>query len=98
MVRDPEVAELCRELVRECASVGRAAGADLPENIAERVVERHAKAGKDATTSMLVDCLAGRPIEADAMTGAVVRLGARHGIDTPLNRAVHAMLMAVNVD
>ncbi len=98
VTRDPEVAELCRELVRECAAVGRAEGAELPENIAEKVVERHMSAGMDATTSMLVDCLAGRPIEADAMTGAVVRLGARHGIETRMNRALHAMLMVVNVD
>ncbi len=98
VIRDPEVAGFCRELVRECAAVGRAEGADLPENIAEKVVERHMSAGMDATTSMLVDRLAGRPIEADAMTGAVVRLGARHGIDTPLNRMFHAMLMTVNVD
>jgi 2-dehydropantoate 2-reductase len=98
VIRNPEVAEFCRELVRECAAVGRAEGAGLPEGIAEKVVERHINAGKDATTSMLVDRLAGRPIEADVMTGAVVRLGARHGIDTPFNRAAHAMLMAVNVD
>ena len=98
MTRDPEVAELCRELVRECAAVGRAEGANLPENIAEKVVERHMSVGVDATTSMMVDRLAGRPIEADVMTGAVVRLGARHGIETPMNRALHALLMTVNVD
>ncbi len=98
VIRDPEVAELCRGLVHECAAVGRAEGADLPEDIAEKVVERHINAGSYATTSMLVDRLAGRPIEADAMTGAVVRIGARHGIDTPLNRMFHAMLMTVNVD
>lgn len=97
VIRDPEVAELCCALVRECAAVGRAEGAELPEDIAERVVENHAKARRGATTSMLVDRLAGRPIEADAMTGAVVRLGARHGIDTPLNRALHALLMTTNV-
>ncbi len=98
VIRDPEVADYCRELVRECAAVGRAEGAGLPDGIAEKVVERHMSAGVDATTSMLVDRLAGRPIEADVMTGAVVRIGARHGIGTPFYRAAHAMLMAVNVD
>ena len=78
--------------------MGRAEGADLPEDIAEKIVERQFGAGEDATTSMLVDRRAGLPIEADALTGAVVRLGERHGIDTPLNRAANAMLLAINPD
>lgn len=85
-------------MVRECAEVARAEGARLPGDIAEKVVARHMAAGMDATTSMLVDRLAGRTIEADAMTGAVVRLAARHGIPTPMNRALHGLLLAVNPD
>jgi ketopantoate reductase len=41
------------------------------------------------------DRLAGRPMEVDARNGAVVRLGAKHGIPTPLNQAIVAMLDAV---
>jgi ketopantoate reductase len=45
---------------------------------------------------MLVDVRAGIPLEADGMTGAVVRIGGRHGIDTPVNRYVTALLSAIN--
>ncbi len=93
---DPDVAELCRGLVRECASVGRAEGAELAVDVAERTIERLQDADPEATTSMLVDRRAGRRIEADVMTGAVVRLGARHRIPTPLNAAVHALLCSIN--
>jgi 2-dehydropantoate 2-reductase len=40
----------------------------------------------DAGTSMYFDRLAGRPLEIDALTGAVVAAGERHGLPTPLNR------------
>ncbi len=96
VLREPGVAELCRGLVRECAAVGRAEGANLAEDVAERTIERLRDADPEATTSMLVDRRAGRPIEADVMTGAVVRIGARHGIPTPLNAAAHALLSSVN--
>ncbi len=93
----PDVAELCRGLVRECAAVGRAEGAKLANDVAERTVKRLQDAHPEATTSMLADRRAGRRIEADVMTGAVVRLGARHGIPTPLNAAAHALLCSINV-
>jgi 2-dehydropantoate 2-reductase len=46
-------------------------------------------------TSMLYDRLAGRPMEHDYMTGAVVRAAGQHGIDVPLNKAVLALLSAL---
>jgi 2-dehydropantoate 2-reductase len=76
--------------------VGRAEGANLPENIAEEITQNQFAADFDQTTSMLVDVRAGVPLEADGMTGAVVRIGARHGIDTPVNRYVTALLSAIN--
>ena len=97
VLHEPDVAELCRGLVRECAAVGRAEGANLADDVAERTIERLSDAAPEATTSMLVDRRAGRRIEADVMTGAVVRIGARHGIPTPLSAAVHALLGSINM-
>ena len=96
VLHEPDVAELCRGLVRECASVGRAEGAKLADDVAERSIERLKDAHPEATTSMLADRRTGRRIEADVMTGAVVRIGARHGIPTPLNAAVDALLSSIN--
>ena len=45
---------------------------------------------------MYFDRLAGRTLEVEALTGAVVAAGARHGIATPLNRALLALLRAIN--
>jgi len=97
VVRDPDVADFCRALVEECAKVGRAEGANLPSDIANKITANQFIAEPDATTSMLVDLRAGKPIEANGLTGAVVRIGARHGIETPINRYVNGLLSAINV-
>jgi 2-dehydropantoate 2-reductase len=46
----------------------------------------------DGATSMYYDRMAGRPTEHDALYGAVVRAGARHGIPTPFAETVAALL------
>jgi 2-dehydropantoate 2-reductase len=40
--------------------------------------------------------MAGRSFEVEALTGAVVAAGERHGIPTPLNRVFLALLRAIN--
>jgi 2-dehydropantoate 2-reductase len=45
-----------------------------------------------ASTSMLADRLAGRRLEHDAITGAVLRTATRHLIETPQVEALHALL------
>ena len=52
----------------------------------------------DAVKSMLADRQAGRPMEIDARNGVVVRLGRRHGIPTPVNEMVVALLEASTLD
>jgi len=47
-------------------------------------------------SSMLHDVRAGRPSEIDALCGAVVELGARHGVPTPTNLALVDLLHAVD--
>ena len=41
---------------------------------------------------MLVDLNAGKRLELDAINGALVRLGKEHGVPTPLNSTVYALL------
>jgi 2-dehydropantoate 2-reductase len=45
---------------------------------------------------MYFDRLAGRPLEIEALSGAIVAAGERHGIATPLNRALLVMVRAVS--
>jgi 2-dehydropantoate 2-reductase len=98
VMRRPDVAWVARELIRECLVVGRAEGAVLDEALVEEIVTSMVQAPAEAGTSMLTDRRAGRSLEADARNGAVARIGARHGIATPLNRAMTALLTALHQD
>jgi 2-dehydropantoate 2-reductase len=88
------IPELTRGMVRECLAVGRAEGATLDDAIVDAVVDGARTAPADAINSLLADRMAGRPMEIDARNGAIVRLGRKHGIPTPLNEMAVALLVA----
>ena len=90
------VAELALAYARECVAVARAEGAALPEGEAEAVVARLAGMPGDLGTSIMFDRLAGRPMEWDARNGVVRRLGARHGIPTPVSDVLVPLLEALD--
>jgi len=81
-------------LMQECAAVGRAEGARIDAAFLHEMVDRYRVGPADSVNSILADRLAGRPMEIDARNGVVVRLGARHGIATPLNAFAVALLEA----
>ncbi len=87
--------DLSAALVRECIAVGRAEGANLGDAVVDEVVAKNEGAPPEMKPSMLTDYQAGRKLEADAQYGAIVRLGERHGIDTPLCRAAASLLGAI---
>jgi 2-dehydropantoate 2-reductase len=88
MVRHPEVSGLVREVMVETEAVAARLGIELPVSIDQRMTG----AGKVGAhkTSMLQDLEAGRPMEIDAVVGAVVELGERLGVPMPSTRAVYA--------
>ena len=79
-----DINALCLALLEEAAAVGRADGARLADDEPAQAMARLTAIPPDAGSSMYFDRLAGRPLEIDALTGAVVEAGARHGIATPL--------------
>ena len=91
--REP-IADIMRALVGECVAVGRAEGADLPADLPDAVVAGYRSGPADGVNSLHADRAAGRPMELDARNGVIVRLGARHGIGTPVNAMVVALLEA----
>jgi 2-dehydropantoate 2-reductase len=77
------------DVVRETAAVAQAEGATIDVGaIAQELSDAH----PELLSSMARDAAAGRPLELDAIGGAVLRAGARHGIDTPtVRRLVEAI-------
>jgi 2-dehydropantoate 2-reductase len=94
IVHHDGVAEIMRAVIRECVAVGRAEGAKLDDDIVESVIAGYRKAPRDSINSLHADRIAGRPMEIDARNGVIVRLGRKHGIPTPMNAMIVALLEA----
>lgn len=97
VVQEPGMAELMHGLAAECAVVGRALGARLPDDLADWVVERTQASPQDSVNSLLGDRLAGRPMEWDARNAVIPRLGRRRGVEAPLNQMAATLLAALEI-
>jgi 2-dehydropantoate 2-reductase len=96
VLRRPDLKELCRAILSEAVAVARAEGVKLADDEPERAMATLFTFSGELGTSMYFDRLAGRHLEVDALTGAIVATGARHGIATPLNAALLALLRAID--
>jgi 2-dehydropantoate 2-reductase len=96
VLRRPDVKELCLKILDEAVAVGRAEGARFAEDEPGRALETLYTFSGELGTSMYFDRLAGRRLEVEALTGAIVAAGERHGIATPLNSALLTLLRTVN--
>jgi 2-dehydropantoate 2-reductase len=91
----PSAREMMGGLALETAHVAGAEGIQLPfqdpvaaaEDVALRTAANH--------SSMLQDLLRGAPTEIDAICGAVVEAGQKHGVNTPLNWACWKLVKAI---
>jgi 2-dehydropantoate 2-reductase len=85
----PETRDLVRALMEEVDSVARSLGIEI-----EIGLDRRLEAGfavGEHKTSMLQDLEAGRPLEVEALVGAVCELGERLEIELPHLRSVYAL-------
>jgi 2-dehydropantoate 2-reductase len=96
VLRRPDIQELCRAVLDEAVAVARADGARLAQDEPSRTIATLMTFSGELGTSMYFDRLAGRQLEVEALTGAIVAAGERHGIATPINRALLALLRAIN--
>ncbi|NBB65706.1 2-dehydropantoate 2-reductase [Pseudomonas sp. ODNR1LW] len=94
IAHDEGAASVMGALVAECVAVGRAEGAVLADDLPDQVIAGYRGAAPDGINSLHADRAAGRPMELDARNGVIVRLGARHGVPTPANALIVALLTA----
>jgi 2-dehydropantoate 2-reductase len=94
--RREDVKTLCLAILDEAAAVGRADGARLGADEPEKILATLLTYPADAGTSMYFDRLGGRPLEVEALTGAIVAVGERHRVPTPLNRMLLTLLRATS--
>jgi len=90
----PEARALQDELFSEVIAVASAAGYDvrLAVTAGRATAEKLGTAMATATTSLARDFQQGKPTELEWQTGAIVRLGAKHGVPTPVHRILYGVL------
>ncbi|MGB6657829.1 MAG: 2-dehydropantoate 2-reductase [Xanthobacteraceae bacterium] len=89
---NPRTRQFLLDLMRETVAVGRAQGVKLPDDFAEQRLGFIDGLPADMTSSMHHDLERGRPLEVRWLSGGVAERGAKIGVPTPVNRAVHDLL------
>jgi 2-dehydropantoate 2-reductase len=90
----PSARRLMGALAGEAAAVAKSLGVLLPLPGPERLAEEVARRTAQNLSSMLQDVLRGTSTEVDAINGAIVREGERHGVPAPVNRALWSLVKA----
>lgn len=96
VLRRPDVHALCLKILDEAVAVARAEGVPVADDEPARAMATLFTFSGELGTSMYFDRLAGRHLEVEALTGAIVAAGERHGVATPLNRTLLTMLRVVD--
>ena len=86
---DPATRGIARAMMLEGQAVGEAVGVRFAIDVEKRI-DGAAEVGRHRT-SMLQDLEAGRPLEIEALLGAVVELAEWVGVETPISRVVLAL-------
>jgi 2-dehydropantoate 2-reductase len=94
LVTLPGIARTVHDAVAECLAVAGALGVSIPGDV-WAAVERIATTMPGQVSSTCQDLRRGKPTEIDHLNGYVVRQGDRLGIPVPLNRALHALVKAL---
>jgi 2-dehydropantoate 2-reductase len=81
------------DCMREVEAVGRAMGIDLDQDVVERTMAYMDAEAESLRASMHSDLDAGRPLELEALNGAVVRMGRQADVPTPVNDVLYALLL-----
>ncbi len=89
---DADMRATLRAVMQETFDVGAAEGVGLAADFVDARLAFVDTLPETMQASMLHDLQAGRPLELPWLSGAVVRLGERHAIATPVNRTIVAAL------
>lgn len=94
MAAMPDIARTVHDAVAECLAVARALAITIPGDVWASV-DRIASSMPGQVSSTCQDLRRGKPTEIDHLNGYIAREGERLGVPTPLNRALLALVKAL---
>ena len=93
LLADPTSKKMVVACLREIEAVGRASKVALDQDVVEKTMAYMESTAKDLHASMHTDLEMGRPLELEALNGAVVRIGREVGVQTPVNDVLYSLLV-----
>ncbi|MCP1571871.1 2-dehydropantoate 2-reductase [Herbaspirillum rubrisubalbicans] len=94
LVEGVGVLEVMGHLVRECKAVAAAEGVTLTGDV-DVAIRKIIETMPTQFSSTAQDVARGKPSEIDHLNGFIVRRGQAHGISTPVNLTVHALVKLI---
>lgn len=85
--------QMLNGVMKEVWLIANSEGVRLPENSIEKTLAFIDSMPEGTTASMQRDIAEGRPSELEAQNGAIVRMGEKHNIPTPVNSFIYASLL-----
>lgn len=92
VLQDPDMRRMFTDALRETEAVARARGVTLAPDIVARQLAMAEAFPADVKASLLQDLEAGKRLEVEYLSGTVSRLGAEHGVATPVHSTIYAAL------
>jgi 2-dehydropantoate 2-reductase len=92
-----ETRQLMIELLNEIYRLSQETGVKIEPGFVERTISVIDSYPYGSTSSLTRDVWEGRPSEIEYQNGAVVRLGKKFGIDTPVNRFVYNSILPMEM-
>ncbi|HUH08443.1 MAG TPA: 2-dehydropantoate 2-reductase [Egibacteraceae bacterium] len=88
----PSGEQMFRRLAQEVCDVAAAEGVKLPDETAQAHLDMAASLPGGVFSSLHDDLVAGRPMELEALHGAVIARARRDGVEAPMSEAIYAIL------
>lgn len=92
IVEFQETRVVIQQLIEETVAVARAEGILISESTLIESALKLGEAMANATSSTAQDIQRGKPTEIDSLNGYVARRGAAHGVPTPVNHVLYALV------
>lgn len=92
VLETPETYSMTMQVMEEALKVGQASGVPLDDGLPESVMAGFLEEKGGLISSMHTDLMAGNPLEASLINGAVTRIGEEVGVPTPANSFISACL------
>lgn len=92
IVQVPELKTIAYRAIDEALAVAKAENIDLDRDSAREVFHQITSGTSGNKSSLCVDVINERPSEVDYIYGSIIKLGEKHGIDTPVCQTLSAVI------